>query len=263
MPSSSTHTPAPNPCALAIETSTRDGSITFGSCHRDPERIIATAPLPQLRRHNVDLMPTIARLCHEHHITRHDIAEIYVSVGPGSFTGLRIAIATAKMLALTRHAKLFPVPTIDVIAHQITRDAINTDHLAVCMALKRDTLYSNIYHWPNNPEQSNQPGQTGWQISAPPQLRSISQLLDSPHPLTIASSMPLDDLIPAHLAQNNITLLDPAQAQPTSPPVYAIGRLIAQRDQPIDPHQLSPHYVRPPEAVELWEARQQAQQNQQ
>ena len=97
--------------------------------------IETTAELPAARRHNLDLMPTIAALCDEHGVTPADLAEVYVSLGPGSFTGLRIAVATAKMLALSLGVKLVGVPTLDVLRRQ-------HPEAMVCLNVKRDTAWS-------------------------------------------------------------------------------------------------------------------------
>ncbi|MEM1107815.1 MAG: tRNA (adenosine(37)-N6)-threonylcarbamoyltransferase complex dimerization subunit type 1 TsaB [Planctomycetota bacterium] len=116
---------------LAIETSSRTGYVALGSGNE----IIEAVELPAKRRHNLDLVPTIDALCKEHRLKPADLAEVYVSLGPGSFTGLRIAIATAKMFALTLGTKLVGVPTLDLLCAQHP-DAM------VCLNVKRDTAWS-------------------------------------------------------------------------------------------------------------------------
>ena len=122
----------PNPPVnLAIETSSRRGFVALG---RGPE-VLDTAELPAKRRHNLDLIPTVDELMGRHGLGAGDLAELYVSLGPGSFTGLRIAVATAKMLSLTRGVKLVGVPTLDVLRRQHP-DAV------VCLNVKRGTAWS-------------------------------------------------------------------------------------------------------------------------
>lgn len=58
-----------------------------------------------------------------------------MSLGPGSFTGLRSAVATVKMLALTLDVKLVGVPTLDVLRAQ-------HPEAMVCLNVKRDTAWS-------------------------------------------------------------------------------------------------------------------------
>jgi tRNA threonylcarbamoyl adenosine modification protein YeaZ len=107
-------------CNLAIETSGRIGSVALG---RD-NVLLASAAMPEQERHRVDLMPTIDRLCAAHGVGPRQIGEVYLSAGPGSFTGLRIGLATAKMLAQVLGAKIVAVPTVEVIACNVDPDVL-------------------------------------------------------------------------------------------------------------------------------------------
>ena len=121
----------PDPLAIAIDTSTGDGQLALGR----GDDLLDTRALPRKRRHSLELVPTLDALLTDHGHTPRDLGELYLSLGPGSFTGLRIALATAKMLALTLHVKLVGVPTLDVLRTQHP-DAM------VCLNVKRDTAWS-------------------------------------------------------------------------------------------------------------------------
>ena len=97
---------------LAIETSGRRGEIALG---RDDE-LLAVRELPQKRRHNIDLMQTVDELFGEHGVRPGDLGEIYISSGPGSFTGLRIGMTAAKMLSMSGKVRLVSVPTLEATA---------------------------------------------------------------------------------------------------------------------------------------------------
>lgn len=116
---------------LAIETSTRTGRVALGR----GDDLLATAALPEKRRNNLDLVPTIDGLCGKNGLAPNDLAELYVSLGPGSFTGLRSAVAAAKMLSLTLGLKLVGVPTLDVLREQHPESV-------VCLNVKRNTAWS-------------------------------------------------------------------------------------------------------------------------
>lgn len=116
---------------LAIETSSHQSTLALG----DGDRLITTAALPAKRRHNLDLVPTMDTLLREHGLQPGDLAELYLSLGPGSFTGLRIAVATAKMLSMTLGVKLVGVPTLDVLRAQ-------HPGAMVCLNVKRGTAWS-------------------------------------------------------------------------------------------------------------------------
>jgi tRNA threonylcarbamoyladenosine biosynthesis protein TsaB len=65
--------------------------------------------------HTVELMPRIVRLMEQQDIAPADLTGLVVSLGPGSFTGLRIGLGAAKGLALARKLPIVGVPTLDVV----------------------------------------------------------------------------------------------------------------------------------------------------
>ena len=64
----------------------------------------------------------LKELLHDTHISR-----VIVGTGPGSFTGLRIGIATAKAIALARHVPICTIPSLTIIAAQMLRET--TDNI--------------------------------------------------------------------------------------------------------------------------------------
>jgi tRNA threonylcarbamoyladenosine biosynthesis protein TsaB len=120
-----------DPYTLAIETSARIGSVSLG-CGPD---ILETADLPQQRRHAIDLIPAIDRLCETAGATSDQIDRIYISLGPGSFTGLRVGITTAKTIAYATGCELYGIDSLQVVAANAPADG--PDHLAVCLNAKR------------------------------------------------------------------------------------------------------------------------------
>jgi tRNA threonylcarbamoyladenosine biosynthesis protein TsaB len=230
---------------LAMETSGPIGSVTLG---RGSE-LLETAQLPPQQRHTLDLMPVIQRLCRKHAIAPDDLGEIYVSIGPGSFTGLRIGVTTAKMLAQVLGVKVVAVPTLDVVARNAPAphpagqdDAL--PRLAVCLNVKNETAYTGLFTWN---------GQS-WQIDGQPVLTTLAQLLSSaPRPLfLLGDPLPaLPDPLPA-----GVTLLPAGLALARSEAVWRLGRFAADRGRFTDPLALLPLYARRPEAEELWEKRQ-------
>ena len=66
--------------------------------------------------HAAELMPAVARTMEEAGVTWDDVDAIAVGVGPGTFTGLRIGIATARALAQARGLPLRPVSSLAALA---------------------------------------------------------------------------------------------------------------------------------------------------
>jgi tRNA threonylcarbamoyladenosine biosynthesis protein TsaB len=69
-----------------------------------------------VNNHTVELMPRLVRMLEHQGLSPSDLAGLAVSLGPGSFTGLRIGLGVAKGLALACSLPLVGVPTLDVVA---------------------------------------------------------------------------------------------------------------------------------------------------
>lgn len=236
---------------LAIETSCRPGSVSLGC----GDQCLASVDLPDPNRspqqpgNRLDLMANINELTQRHSITPTQISDVYLSIGPGSFTGLRTAVATAKALAYTLGTRLVAVPTVQAIAANVPvrlREEYAFEYLAVCVNLKRDTLYAGLFEC--------DPDLHCWRLNQPSALWALDQLLAiAPRPLAVVG-----DPLPRQLLDSpadGVTLLDASLAIPRSQAVWQIGRSMANQKQYTDPLKLSPLYARPPEAQELWNRR--------
>ena len=99
---------------LLIETSMRDGGlVALSAGGKFVERRLDPA-----RRPNRDLAPLAAELLAELGLGPRDIKRVAVGVGPGSFTGLRVGVTSAKVLAYALACELVPVPTFLILASQ-------------------------------------------------------------------------------------------------------------------------------------------------
>lgn len=92
---------------LVIDTSTRRTVVAIGRGRDLVTADVVDAP----DRHGASLMSRLARVLAEAGVGMDDIGTIGVSTGPGSFTGLRVGLATAKTLAALRHLVLVSLPT--------------------------------------------------------------------------------------------------------------------------------------------------------
>ncbi|HBT75472.1 MAG TPA: tRNA (adenosine(37)-N6)-threonylcarbamoyltransferase complex dimerization subunit type 1 TsaB [Planctomycetaceae bacterium] len=97
---------------LALETTDKNGSIAF---FRDGEPVLARA-LPPKQRSAQTLAAEIRKLLDFCAISPREIDVVAVNTGPGSFTGLRVGVVTAKMFAYACGAKLVGVDTLLTIA---------------------------------------------------------------------------------------------------------------------------------------------------
>lgn len=100
------------PVILAIETATRAGSVAVSS----GENILACATGDASSSHSTDLIENIDRILAEARLRLRDVDLFGVAIGPGSFTGLRIGLATAKSLAVATKKKCAGISTLAAIA---------------------------------------------------------------------------------------------------------------------------------------------------
>ena len=68
------------------------------------------------RNHSIYTIPLIEEILRENEITTRDLNEIIVIDGPGSFTGVRLGITVAKMLAYTLNIKIKTISSIEALA---------------------------------------------------------------------------------------------------------------------------------------------------
>jgi tRNA threonylcarbamoyladenosine biosynthesis protein TsaB len=123
---------------LAIETSTRVGSVAIV----EDESLIAEYTLNVVSTHSERLLPAIDQVLKDSKLTIHEIEGFAVSLGPGSFTGLRIGISTAKGLAFTTTKRVVGLPTLDGMAHNI-----GYSHLLICPMLdaRKGEVYTALF----------------------------------------------------------------------------------------------------------------------
>jgi tRNA threonylcarbamoyladenosine biosynthesis protein TsaB len=99
--------------ALAIDTSGDISSITLGTESGLVSELTVRHKMDLLKR----LMPNVDRLMEDAGKARTDLDAVVISLGPGSFTGLRIGMAAAKSIAHVLGKPIVGISTLDVLAH--------------------------------------------------------------------------------------------------------------------------------------------------
>ena len=129
------------PVYLAIETSTQLGSVAVGH----GRAVLAEVVLGLRVKQSEALLPAIEYALASAHVAKNDLARVIVGGGPGSFTGLRVAGATAKALARALDIPMFAYSGLAALA-------ASTAHQGVICALfdaRRDEVYSACYRMPD------------------------------------------------------------------------------------------------------------------
>lgn len=97
---------------LAVDTSTHYASLALA----DGDALLAELNWRVGQRHGSELLERARWLLREQSIVMSELTAVAVALGPGSFNGVRVAVATAKTLAFALGVPLYGVPTLDVIA---------------------------------------------------------------------------------------------------------------------------------------------------
>jgi tRNA threonylcarbamoyladenosine biosynthesis protein TsaB len=226
------------PRIVAIETSSRLGAVAVGV----GTTLLAEKQFSGAMRHAAELMPVLAELVHLQGWKPDQIQQVYVSIGPGSFTGVRIAITVARALQQALGCKLVGVPTVDVIAANAPAEVEN---LAVILDAKRGQVYAARYRRNSNGILERTAG---------PLLGDPRQFVaDSPRPLHLTGEG-IDYHRPALFTDAaGVVELDKEFWRPRAAAVHQLGWTLAQTGKFTPRDALLPIYLRKPEAEEVWE----------
>lgn len=125
---------------LAIESSTRVATCAV----MDDDSLLGEHIINDNMTHSVKLMPSVASLMDNLGLQPKDIDIYAAAVGPGSFTGLRIGIASIKAMAHAHKKKTIAIQTMDALAFNIPfADGI----IVPMLDARRDRVYCGIYKW--------------------------------------------------------------------------------------------------------------------
>ncbi len=126
---------------LALETATMAGSAAILD---DSEGLIGEIRVNINIAHSERLMPSVEWLLNASRVSIRDIDAFAVSIGPGSFTGLRIGLSTVKGFCYATGKPVVPVPTLDAFARTLPFCPF-----CICPMLdaRRNEVYACLYKW--------------------------------------------------------------------------------------------------------------------
>lgn len=220
---------------LALETSERIGSIAA----LNGDQLLVEFELPGQRRCAQSLAPTIQTLLHRVPWQTDQINLVAVVSGPGSFTGLRIGVTTAKTLAYAVGADVLGVNTLETIAD---RAPVTAHRLWTIVDAQRQQVFASRF-------EPNDAGQ--WQVALVTTILDAENWLEMLTPGDLVSGPALANL--AGKLPDNVTIVDQQLWLPTA---VVAGRLAVeryQRGERDDLWKLVPNYFRQSAAEEKWE----------
>jgi len=126
---------------LAVDTATPCSTVALTCGSRATGRVLALLSVSSRITHSRRLLVAIDRLLADSGIAKEEIQGFAVGLGPGSFTGLRIGVATVKGLASAAKKPLYGVSTLDVIAANIS------DRRLICSVIdaRKKEVYAAFY----------------------------------------------------------------------------------------------------------------------
>jgi tRNA threonylcarbamoyladenosine biosynthesis protein TsaB len=228
---------------VGFDTATDDVAVAlvrFGPSGSEPELVgerSAGAPPGERPRHAAELLPELERLVDPLGWPRID--RLAVGVGPGSFTGLRIGLATARGLAQALGKPVVPVGTLAALAGGLAeRPGARGRALLAVLDARRGQAFAGLFE---------AGGTRAWEpfVASPDELAERVATLPEPplaggsgairfrHQLEGAGAQVLPDAEPGHKVSGRHVCL------------------LAKPGRPVSPESLQPIYLRPPDA-ELW-----------
>ena len=227
---------------LAIETSGRKGSLAFGH----GKRIIAKRTLSGLMKHSAELFITLQSLLTLAGKKPENIEHLYITVGPGSFTGLRIAVTIAKMMSFANDTLIVPISTMDVIADYASRyiDDKNPQikRIGTILDAKRKLFYVALFE-----KYADQ-----WIKVVPDCLMTpadfVKRFAQEKEPIWLTGEGLL--YYKELFRSENIYTMEEKYWYPSAERLYFIGRKLAQQGCFADAAALKPFYLRQPQTLE-------------
>lgn len=132
---------------LAFDTATPWGRFALA----DGGKLLQYRPLNVMGSYADALLIVVGEILADNSRTQDELGGIGVTVGPGSFTGLRIGVATAKGLAYGLDIPLVGVSSLEAMAAALLEDHPEAEFVVPCLDARRKEVFSAIYrrkgHW--------------------------------------------------------------------------------------------------------------------
>ncbi len=226
---------------LGITTSTAQVGCAIGG----HEGVLGAIHSSRGRRHAETLVPAIEFLCRQTRVELRDIGAVAVDLGPGMFTGLRVGVAAGKALSYARRLPMIGVASLDLLAFPLRHS-----HRRIVCAI--DAGRSEIFH----ASYRQSPG--GVQRISDPEVASPADLA-SDLQATGEEVLLAGDGALRHSAVfegiRRVELADHGEAHPTAGSLVQLAHARALREEFVDLAELTPMYLRKPDAEINWTTR--------
>lgn len=221
--------------ALALETSGRIGSVALV----EDDGVVATEAFAHGLQHAATILPMIDRLTRSRGWSPERIDHVYVSAGPGSFTGLRIGITLAKTLSLATGCQIVAVPSARVLLENAGDDA---REVIIVLDAKRGQIFTARFVRADVGSQ--------WIEVESAHLDTLAAMLSRARGTVHLIGEGIAYHKSAIPNPSDVIVTDESLWRARAESVAVIGAELARAGQFTDPLRLTPIYVRLPEAEE-------------
>lgn len=231
---------------LLFDTSTPTGFLLVGG----GARVLASATWQAEQSHSQKLIPQVRIALEMAGITESSLTHIAVGAGPGSFTGLRVALATAKGLAISLGLPIVAIPSLELFAAGVD---VETGTIASTSDAFRGELYLGIY------EKSGPALSLVGEIRSVTPERAIESIKELGKPAVMTGTgyqryQPLFDaaFLPLPLGEGRLSagILAEGEGEAHLTGLLHLAEHYVQEGRITDPAAVLPFYVREAEAVE-------------
>jgi tRNA threonylcarbamoyladenosine biosynthesis protein TsaB len=223
---------------LAIDTATKQVGAAIG----DGGTVRAEVRLAGGRRHAEQLVPAISALLDWTGVRLDQLAAIAVDVGPGLFTGLRVGITTAKVMAQALRVPVVPVASLDLVAYPVRHSPRLI--VAVLDARRREVFHASYRPVPGGVQRIGEYG-----VSSPDDL--VADLEARGEEVLLAG-----DGIAAHASSfaelGRCELAGPEFAAPSTAALVSLATARVEREEFSSPWDVHPLYLRESDAELNW-----------
>ena len=223
---------------LAIDTSNQ----TLAVAVVDGQEVLGQSQTMAIKNHSTALMPAIDGLMQAVGMAPKELEQIVVAKGPGSYTGLRIGVTTAKTLAQTLNIPLIGVSSLKAVA----ANCVGVSQVVVPLFdARRQNVYAGAYQWHNGTLETRIKDQ---HISLSELLTQL-KAVDGQEVLFVgADTVKFKDMIEAELPTARIN-----QVSLWNYPNGVVLAAIAKEEAPVASiHDFVPDYLKLVEAEEKW-----------
>lgn len=125
---------------LALDAS----SVSCSACVADNEKIISSSYLRNGLTHSCTLLPSVEKVLDDAGLSVKELDRVCVTVGPGSFTGIKIAAATVKGLCFTDNITAVAISTLEALAYNAQ---VSDGVVCPVMDARRGMLYNALFRF--------------------------------------------------------------------------------------------------------------------